>query len=202
MRTTALHQAAPTAFGLAGLLLAGCLGTTPPSTFYLLKALPEPEGGAAARDGVSVEVGPVALPAYLDRPQLAAAGGDHVLAIDQTHRWAEPLGDGFTRVLSENLAILLGTPNVYRHSQRRGAPVDFQVEVVVTRFDPDANGRAVLAAVWSVIGDGGKTVLSRKRSSLSVPAAAASPGAMVAAQNEALHAFSREVAAEIRRLGR
>jgi hypothetical protein len=186
--------------GAALLAMAGCTGTSKPSTFYLLKTLPEPEAGAPVQGGVSVAVGPISLPAYLDRLPMAAAGDGHVLSVDEFHRWAEPLKDGISRVLAENLAILLKTANVYVYPHRRGVTVDCQVEIAVSRFSAEADGTAVLVAYWSIVGGDGQTVLSRNRSSLVERAASREPGAVVAAQNKVLQDLSQEIAAEIRKL--
>jgi uncharacterized lipoprotein YmbA len=201
MKRKHLHRSAIVLLGAALLIISGCVGgTSKPSTFYLLKALPESEAAVLEQGGLSLEVGPITVPAYLDRTQIASTGNDHKLYMDEFHRWAEPLKDSFGRVLADNLAILLKTVNVYQYRQRRDVPVDFQVEISVSRFFADADGTAVLAAFWSVAGNNGKTVLSRKRSSISEKAVSKDFEAVVAAQNKTLQELSKQVAAEIQKL--
>ena len=59
--------------GLALLVLSGCFGSTPPTQFYLL---PLPTGGdtappsSAVQRALTIGVGPVTVPPYLDRPQI------------------------------------------------------------------------------------------------------------------------------------
>jgi len=200
VNTTLLRRSHAMVLGAALLVMAGCTGTSKPSTFYLLKTLPESEAGVPVQGGVSVAVGPISLPAYLDRLPMAASGDGHVLSVDEFHRWAEPLKDGISRVLAENLAILLKTANVYVHPHRRGVPIDYQVEIAVSRFIADVDGAAAFVAYWSIVGGDGQTVLSRNRSSLAERAASREPGAVVAAQNKVLQDLSREIASEIRKL--
>jgi uncharacterized lipoprotein YmbA len=202
MKNRHLHRFSMTVLGAALLVIAGCVGgTSKPATFYLLQALPESEALMQTPHRIRLEVGPIAVPAYLDRAQIASVGDDHRLTVDQFNRWAEPLKDSFSRVLAENLAILLETPDVYRYPQRRAMLIDYQIELTVTRFFTDAEGTAILVAYWSLVGDSGKTVVSRKRSFISQPADADTFEAIVAAQNWTLQELSREIATEIQRLG-
>ena len=47
------------------------------------------------------------IPGALDRPQLVAWTAPNELRLDELQRWAEPLDEGTTRTLAENLAALL-----------------------------------------------------------------------------------------------
>ncbi len=195
-----LHRSAAVFASAVLLFVFGCAGASKPANFYMFKALPESEAAGLKQGGASVEIGPIILPAYLDSTQMATAGDDHRIYTDQFNRWAEPLKDSFGRVLAENLAILLKTVNVYIYPQRREVSADFQIEITVSRFYADTDGNAVLAAYWSVIGESGKTVMARKRSSITRQAASTDVGALVAAQNQTLEQFSREIATTIRNL--
>ena len=187
---------------LATVMLIGCRSSAPPVQFYTLSATRTQtvSNTITALKPISVGVGPVAIPEVLDRPQIVVRTSPNKLKIDEFHRWAEPLKDSFGRVLADNLAILLKTVDVYQYRQRRDVPVDFQVEISVSRFFADADGTAVLAAYWSVVGNNGKTVLSRKRSSISEKAVSRDFEAVVAAQNKTLQELSEQVAAEIQKL--
>jgi len=183
------------------LISSGCVGgSTRPSKFYLLEALPQAESSPAGQSGVSVMVGPVMLPGYLDRAQLATRAGGNVLVVDEFHRWAEPLGDNFSQVLAENLSVILDTVYVYVYPQRRDVAVDYQIEITLFRFDASSDGKVALVAYWSVIGKDIRKALSRKKSDIRVAVQTQGYDAIVAAQNRALESFSREIAAEITRL--
>ena len=195
-----IHRSIVWAIGMVVILFMGCTGASKPSTFYLLTPLPESEAVGLEQDGVSIEVGPIVVPSYLDSTQIATAGDDYKVNTDQFNRWAEPLKDTIGRVLSENLAILLKTVNVYIYPQRRDVSADFQVEVTISRFYADKNGNAILAAYWSLIGKDGKTRMTRKRSSITKRAASREIEAIVAAKNEIFVEFSREIANEIQTL--
>jgi uncharacterized lipoprotein YmbA len=188
-----------------GTLLAGCAGTSTPSNFYLLRALPEAEDTVptvGGKDGLSVLVGPITLPAYLDRTQVVTIFGDNELRMDEFSRWAEPLKDNFYRVLVENLSLLLNTPRIYSYDRRGVTPADFQIIIDVTRFDSAVKGDAYLTAFWTAIGKDGNSHEIERKSVFRAAAPAPDLKGVVAAQNRTLTRFSREIATAIRSLKR
>jgi uncharacterized lipoprotein YmbA len=181
----------------AGLALAGC-ADTPPTRFYTLSPLDDAprDTPPASLPELTVGVGPVTLPPYLDRPQLVTRAGGNRMVLADFDSWVEPLQGMFARVLGENLALLLGTDEVLMLPQRRDFTLDRQVEVDVTRFDVDDVGNAVLDAKWWVYGNGDK-LLRSGRSTVSEPAAVDDYTAAAAALSRALGAMSTEIAQAI-----
>jgi uncharacterized lipoprotein YmbA len=179
----------------AGLTLAGC-ADTPPTRFYTLSPLEDAPGGTppANLPELTVGVGPVTLPPYLDRPQLVTRAGGNRMVLADFDSWVEPLQGLFTRVLGENLALLLGTDDVLLLPQNRDFALDRQVEVDVTRFDVDNVGNAVLDAKWWVYGRNGDKLLRSGRSTISEPAKADDYTAAAGALSDALGAMSQEIA--------
>jgi uncharacterized lipoprotein YmbA len=179
----------------AGLTLAGC-ADTPPTRFYTLSPLADAPGGTppANLPELTVGVGPVTLPPYLDRPQLVTRAGGNRMVLADFDSWVEPLQGMFARVLGENLALLLGTDDVLTLPQRRDFILDRQVEVDVTRFDVDTSGNAVLDARWWVLDQDGEKVLRSGRSTISEPANADDYTAAAGALSDALGAMSQEIA--------
>lgn len=178
------------------LLLAGC-GQTPPTQFYTLSGMQVPPSGVSAPQTV-VGLGPVVLPDYLDRPQIVTrASGNRMLLADFSS-WVEPIDGMFTRILAQNLQLLLATDDVIALPLRRETRLDYQVEVDVSRFDADASGRALLDARWKVFGQGGQQLVEEGRSTIVEPVA--EPGnyeAIVAAMSKALGEMSRTIASAI-----
>jgi uncharacterized protein len=186
------------------MVVAGC-GTSKPSQLYLLRPLRASEVGVpttADKVGPSVLVGPVSLPAYLDRTQVVTLTGDHEVASDEFIRWAEPLQENFSRVLVENLSLLLNTPEVYAFDRRDSTPMDYQIIIDVTRFDTVAQGDAYLTAFWRVVGKGSKAPIIKRKSVYHVAASSAGITQILDAQNQTLTDFSRELAAAIQSLPR
>lgn len=179
---------------------SGC-GGSQPSRFYLIHSVAAGEilpGQTACRPDLSLGIGPVSLPEYLDRPQIITRTGRNELVLAEFDRWAEPLSDSFTRVLAENLSRMLGTDRVFIYPWPRTTQVDCQVAVEVNHFEGFPGGRAQLSAWWTIYGDNEKTILMRKQSEIAEPVGSGSPEDLVAAQSRVLAAFSREIALAIK----
>ena len=178
------------------LVVAGC-SQSPPTEFYTLSGMQLPPGGSSAPRTV-VGVGPVTLPDYLDRPQIVTRASGNRVVLASFHSWVEPVDGMFTRVLVGNLSSLLASDNVVTVPQRRPMPLDYQVEVDVTRFDADLSGRAVLDARWRVFGKDGDQLVGEGRSTIVEPVA--EPGsyeAIVAAMSKTLARMSSSIAGTI-----
>lgn len=182
---------------LALLLLSSCAGS-PPTQFYVLSAVsaPVPSGASAGQDR-AVGVGPVEFPEYLDRPQIVTRTSQNQLSLADFDRWAEPLKDNFTQVLAENLSVLLPSQRVSVYPWKRATVLEYQVLVKVLRFDRAEGGASVLQVRWSLLaGEGRKELLARTSTYSEIPSGQ-DYAASVAAMNQNLSAFSRDVVAAI-----
>jgi hypothetical protein len=184
-------------------LLNGC-GHTQPSRFYLLQSLPDMEKvkqAPTSGQGLAICVGPIMFPKYLDRPQIITTTKANELKLAEFDRWAEPLRDNFSRVLTENLSKALETDRVAVFPWGKVTSFDYQVLVTVVRFDGELGGNAELSARWSVFGDGGKKELLTRRSDLSEPTGAQGYEALVSSQSRAIAGLSKEIAGSIKAFG-
>lgn len=181
------------------LLLLTCMlwacGTTPSSTHYLLTATLE---DVPASQSPAIGVGPIKIPEYLNRNTLVYRGPGNEIEIAQQSRWAEPLTDGISRVISLNLAGLLDTENVRSfpwHPQR--AP-DYGVKVRVLRLDATTS-EAVLVAEWVVFRPGEDGEVQRRISHHSLPLDTERPvpAQLAPAHSALLYQLSEEIAAAI-----
>lgn len=177
--------------------LTGC-AATPPSRFYVLSPVAIDTGAHPAESAPAIGVGPVELPDYLDRPQIALRSGPYELRYNETQRWAEDLRDNVTSVLAENLSRLVPTDQVVRFPWGRLTRVDFQVVAQISRFDADESGTVVLSANWKLYRGEGRDVIAENRSVLSETFRGTDYTEIVAAQSRALDSLSREIAAAIR----
>ena len=193
-------------FCLFSTVLGGCLlggGTQQRAKFYMLNSLYSSKAAMEteiARDVLSIGVGPVQLPQYVNRPQIVTRISRNELEVDEFARWGEPLKDNFSRVLAENISVLLSTDRVFVYPWNWTAPIDYQVVIDVTRFDGAVGGDVSIRARWTLLGDDGEKVLLRKNSSLSIRADASTYEALVSAQSRMLADLSNEIAEEIKAL--
>lgn len=176
--------------------LAGCSANRRQVQFYLLQPISPAEAQAAAMETTNpivVGMGPVEVPSYLDRPQIVSGMAGAELQLAEYHRWAEPLKDTVTRVLTENLGLLMPKNHVIAFPWNRAVNPDFQVEVKLSRFHMDATGNCELKADWTILKQN-KPVLMKE---FQVRTAAANSGYedKVAAQSQTLGKFAKSIAA-------
>ena len=97
-------------------LVSGCASA--PSRFYTLSA---ESAATPSSSNLSVVVGPVSVPASVDRPEIVVSTGPNQLRLEEFDRWASPLQDEIARAVAENLIGILHTPHVTLASQDLGA---------------------------------------------------------------------------------
>ena len=171
---------------------------SPMSRFYTLSAANAP---AAASSTLSIVVGPVSVPAVVDRPQIVVTTSPNQVRPEEFNRWASPLQNAIARVVAENLVALLGTPRVILSSQTLGADADYRAAIEVQRFESAQGEAATLDAVWTVIRtkDGksqtGRTTVREATSDKSYDA-------LAAAHSRALARLSQDIADGVRSLER
>jgi len=191
---------------LVCLIPAGCgsLGPKPdPSRFFALASLPrtgERAPDAAGTNPLALGIGPIKFPGYLDRQEIVTRVSQNRFAVAENDRWAEALEENFSRVLSQNLSILLQTDRIVAFPWERNQRPTFQVQVEVLRFDPNAEHIAELWARWIVLDDAKKSLVV-KESYLSQQARDKSTEGSVAAMSEVVSGLSKEIAAAIRGIG-
>jgi uncharacterized lipoprotein YmbA len=194
--------------GFFWLALPGCASLSPkpdPSRFFTLAPLTQEQQPLAQSSidtgdtgQISLGLGPINFPGYLDRQELVSRVSQNRFAIAENDRWAEALADNFTSVLAQNLAVLLRTDRIILYpwpSNRRPA---FRVEIDVLRFEPEASRNAQLFARWSVRDTTEKVPPTVRESRLTRPLKGSSTEDSVAALSEALGELSQEIAGAVR----
>ncbi len=184
---------------------AGCFSLDPkpdPSRFFALTSLPRTSQRAestAETNALALGIGPVKFPGYLDRQQFVTRISQNRFAVAENDRWAEPLEENFSRVLSQNLSILLQTNRIVAFPWERNQRPTYQVQVEVLRFEPNAEQIVELWARWIILDDAKKPI-GMKESFLTQPTRDKSTEASVAAMSEVVGGLSQEIAASIRGL--
>lgn len=188
--------------GCSLMILGGC-ATTEPSRFYLLHPIASSEQEAQVvkeERGVTVVVGPVELPEYLDRPQIVTRVGKNELMLAEFDQWAESLNPNILRVLAENLSILLSTDWIFMYPWTRSSKIDYQIELLVIRFDGTLGDSVILDALWAILKGDSREVLLTSKSTLKQSTGEQGYSALVSAKSKVLADLSREIADAIRSL--
>jgi uncharacterized protein len=177
------------------LTVSSC-STGPPPRLYVLTSLPRAESVPPATGGreISLGIGPVELPQYVNRPQIVMGQQSSELQSAASAQWAEPLQDGFTRVLAENLSLLLTTDRVALFPWKTFVP-EYQIVVEVTHFLGQTGGAVSLVALWSILTKDGREALVSKKSSFRETTGSSEYAALAAAMSRTVAALSRDIAA-------
>lgn len=190
--------------GTAGLLLAlaGCvsLKRTPEARYFALRSLLAPSAEAqVAADGPLVGLLAVRVPGHLDRPQLVSWTAPQELRIDELLRWAEPLDEGATRTLAENLGALLPRHRVVRSPWPASTALRARVAVELRAFGPQADGTVRLEGVFAILEARAERPLVRQAFALERPTPGGATGGRepVEAMSELVADLARRVAAAV-----
>jgi len=188
--------------GLAG--MSAC-GTSQPTRYYLLSSAVPDMAREPVQGELTIGVGPVILPPYLDRREIVSRTSNNELSVAIYDQWGEALRDNVSRVVGENLGQRLATDRIIRlpvkRSLRRALVFDYQVTIAIKAFEKTPDGSVVLNARWAVL-DNDKTELVLRRSVYSQVPAAEGYAAQAAAQSQLLDQLSEEIAAAILKLNR
>lgn len=191
------------------LTFGGCLGggpsKTPATRYYVLNSLYSAENKARSRPvmvlkDAAIGIGPIKLSQVLDRPQIILRTSHNEIRVADLDRWAAPLNENISNVLVDNLSALLSTGQILKFPWKTTIPIDYQVVMDITRFDGTPGGNANLRARWGLLGENGKTVLSKGQSVLTEPIGGDTITEMVSAQSRLVAKLSHEIAEEIKRL--
>lgn len=185
------------AMGFAVVVLSGCAGT-PPAQFYSLdNALLAPP---AASSDLSLALGPVDLPQYLDRPQLVSRDSGNRLRVDEFNRWGGALDEEIQRVLAARLMNALGTQRIYEYPGGIVTETDYRIALAIRNFDGRLGGPVMLDVGWSLFDDHNGKLLAVRQVQYREQAQDDSYSAYVAALDHLLTRLSGDLAQAVRQV--
>lgn len=195
--------------GLAAVVVAtaACvsLKRTPEARFFVLESLVQPPVAEQEPVGI-VGVEAVRLPGHLARPQLVTWAGPNELRTDEFMRWAEPLEEGITRTLAENLAGLLPDHQLVVRPWSGRVRTRCRVKVALSVFGLQQDGMVRVEGRYRLLPDEGALAYVLHPVSLSegpppVPAGdGVPPDPGVEAMSRLLESLSRQIAEAIQAL--
>jgi uncharacterized protein len=182
------------------LALGGCTVLAPQkddTRFFVLMpvqdgAAPSPAAGTASRP-LTIGLGPITIPAYVNRPEVVTRVSDSELKVSDTDRWGEHLDTNVSHVLASDLAGQLGTQQIISYPWPVKNPVDYAVSVAFQRFERTADGHVVIEANWTIRSGKDEKIIQTGTTSISDPAG---PDTASAAQamSRGLAQVSRDIA--------
>jgi hypothetical protein len=183
------------------LSLAACVGgSSPPSQFYMLEPISGVghKGPAGTFKKPAIVLSPVRIPHYVDRPQIVTATGKNAYQLSELNRWAETLDHNISRVLAQNLTILVPAKVLFSNTSTTAEPANFGVSVNILEFHVDPQGQAGLTAQWHIARSDG--MLVDQHVSYRAPASTTDYRIIVEALNDCLNRLSNDLAVELRNL--
>ena len=132
---------------MIALLMLGC--SSPKTSYYKLNAEPIPAMPSVSNK-MRIMVGPVNVPARMDRPQLVTQAAGSEVEVYEYHRWAGSFKGDVGKVISSSLARNLSTPNVWNFAQSTQAQYDYQVLIDVQSLESVQGGDVVVDVLWTI----------------------------------------------------
>ena len=175
------------------LLLAGCGGAG--TNYYRLDATAPATGNASAA-GLSVSVGPVSLPTYLERPEVVFATGPNEFQVPSDALWIGSLRDNISRTVAADLGRLLGSANVRGGSEPRSQP-RYRVALDIRRFHGISGQGAILDLSWTIRSGGGQ-MISRQSAVFHEQIVGDGYGPLVVAESRLLEQCAAAIAQSLR----
>ena len=190
--------------GVTLLISGSCaLRSSATTKFYILSSLVHPvvaKQGEKGKKCKTIGIGPLDLPAYLDRPQIVTRVNPDELKLAELNNWAEPLKDNITRVLAENISRLLCTEDVVIFPWKQSFHIDYQIDIKIVWMDGKLGEKALLATQWAVLDASGQSVLLTKRSQYTESVTETTYSALVAAYNRLIANLSHDIAQAVKSL--
>jgi uncharacterized lipoprotein YmbA len=190
--------------GVILLISVSCaLRSSTKTKFYILSPLVSPvveKQDEKENTCMTIGVGPIYLPAYLDRPQIVTRVSPNELKLAELDNWAEPLIDNVTRVLVENISRLLCTKAVVIFPWKTSSHIDYQIDIKIIWMDGKLGEKAILVTQWAVIDPSGKSILLTKHTQYTESVSEATYSAFVNAHSRLIAAFSRDIAQAVKSL--
>jgi uncharacterized protein len=146
---------------------------------------------------MTLAIGPVTIPDYLDRSEIVTRSSRNQLTLAEFDRWGGSVATDINRVLAENLSLQLASQGVSVVMWRTTAPVRYKIPISFTRFE--ASGEmVVLWAQWNIVDQEENTSAVVRESITTKPVAGKMYRDVVAAMSDALADLSGDIAKAIK----
>lgn len=179
-------------------LLCGCISVpkSPDPRLYMLQAAGKDNVGQRfdVPSDVIIEVGPVKIPGYLDRPQIVTEDKNKMLKFAQFDRWGEPLNSGLAQVITLNLAQALPGASLHVFPYDSSIPFKYQLILDVVQLESELDKDLFFVVQWSIIDAPKNKMLLTKKSEFRQPINPHDYTGLTAALSTACVSLSAEIA--------
>ena len=138
------------------MLGAGC-ARSPDVRHFMLGAPINTQAESLADPGLdhvdsemAVLVGPIRLPSYLDRPQIARRKGGGEIAFDEFNRWLGGFETNLTTALASDIRSRVGSPRVVAYPSSPPFPIDYSIRIHVDEWIVDDSNDLRVDLRWAI----------------------------------------------------
>lgn len=135
---------------LSAMLWMGCGSSSAPPAYYGLQTALVQPGQSFPESQLTVGVGPVQLPDYLDRAPIVTRLNPNRLQVHEGHRWAGSLQSEILRVLAANIKQETGSPQVVVFPWGSDFEPDIRIRIFIHAFEGRPAHSVRLKATWSI----------------------------------------------------
>lgn len=151
-------------------------------------------------DKLIIEIGPVEIPEYQNRPQIVTRDKSGLLVFAQFERWGETLDLGLERLILENLNMMFPQTEFQMFPCNFVIPLDYQVVVNVVQLESRLDKDVFFAAQWTIIDSKNKTMRLTKRFQIRQAISPHTYAGLAEALSKAATALSVEIAENLTEL--
>ena len=170
------------------LLSASCSSTS--EEYYGLRAIGPARGHRGS--AVSVGIGRISLPSYIDRAELVFQSGKNQFEVPAHARWVGALRDNIAGVLADDLRQTLHTEEVTIYPWPPEASPWYVIAADIRQFHGISGSDAILEVSWR-IEESGKIIV-RRHETLREPIVGDGYSAVVEAESQLLERFAQRIA--------
>jgi len=171
-------------------LLTACGGAG--ENYYLLSATAAAPTGGLHSD-LSVAVGPISIPDYINRAEIVFASGPNEFQIPTDALWACSLQKNVSCTVAANLGRILGSGEV-RAGLEPGFKPRYQVALDILQFHGISGQEAILDLAWRIQSGASGQTISRHCGSFREPINGDGYAALVAAESRLLEQCAAAIA--------
>ncbi|MDD5155765.1 MAG: PqiC family protein [Candidatus Omnitrophica bacterium] len=191
-------------YAIFAFMSAGCISVSgsPNPRFYMLSSVDRDKASPVLNIPAStiIEIGPVTIPPYLDRPQMVTQDKNKMVTFAEFDRWGEPLDSGLERLLVENLTLMLPGASLQMFPSNFAIPLNYQVIISVVQLEGDLSKDLLFITQWSIIDSQNRKMVLTKRSQFTCPIKPHNYSGLAGALSAACVSLSSEIAENLFRV--
>ena len=178
-------------------IFVSCSSSGPKTQFYSLFADKAPQVHALDNKSLSIGIGPVELPEYIEHPGIVSVTNSNRVIVSGFNAWAGDLKENISRVLASNLSTAFELDQVWAFPWNNRIKPDYKIRLVFEDFSGLKGGEVNVALRWSLLDQNGKTRLFMRKVHFTSVANSDSYNDYVSALNNALNLVSENIAVEV-----